>query len=160
MPVKKGKNCVGDELSRFKKGELHSGKGGKIVTNPKQAKAIALSACGQSKYAEQLQSIGYSEDIAIKVTEMLYGESPDWKQQFKTGDPGKNNQQNYEKDPWFERNDTRPADIDSRPGKQKGSQGKQKVNNDSEMLSAPSLPRSPVQPGPPSKEVFGLRALG
>jgi hypothetical protein len=160
MPIKKGKNCVGDELSRFKKGELHSGKGGKIVTNPKQAKAIALSACGQSKYAEQLQSIGYSEDIAIKVTEMLYGESPDWKQQFKTGNPGKNNQQNYEKDPWFERNDTRPADIDSRPGKQKGSQGKQKVNNDSEMLSAPSLPRSPVQPGPPSKEVFGLRALG
>ena len=44
MPVRKGPNCVGDELRRFKKGELHSGKSGKVVTDPKQAKAIALSA--------------------------------------------------------------------------------------------------------------------
>lgn len=160
MPVKKGEGCVGEELSRFKKGELHSGKGGKVVTDPKQAKAIALSACGQSRYAEQLQSMGYSEETADKVAEMLYGESLNWKQQFRTGNPGGNNKQNYEKDPWFQRNDDRPADIDSRPGKQKGNQGKQAVNDDSEMLSAPSLPRSPVQPGPPSKEVQGLRELG
>jgi hypothetical protein len=160
MPVKKGEGCVGEEMRRFHKGELHSGKGGKVVTRPKQAKAIALSACGQSKYAEQLQSIGYSEETSLKVAEMLYGESPDWAKQFKTGDPGRNNQQNYETDPWFIRNNNRPADIDSRPGKQKGTQGKQAVNDDSEMLSAPSLPRSPAQPGPPSKEVFGLRALG
>lgn len=113
-----------------------------------------------SKYVEQLQSMGYSEETSLKVTEMLYGESPDWKQQFKTGDPGKNNPQNYRVDPWFNRNNDRPADIDSRPGKQKGNQGKQAVNDDSEMLSPGSLPRSPVQPGPTSKEVFGLRALG
>ena len=160
MPVKKGEGCVGDEMRRFERGELHSGKGGKVVTDPKQAKAIALSACGQSKYSEQLQSMGYPEETASKVAEMLYGESPNWKQQFKTGNPGKNNQQNYQKDPWFQRNNDRPADIDSRPGKQKGNQGKQAVNDDSEMLSAPSLPRSPAQPGPTSKEVFGLRALG
>jgi hypothetical protein len=30
-------------MSDFKKGQLHSGKGGKIVKNPKQAKAILLS---------------------------------------------------------------------------------------------------------------------
>jgi hypothetical protein len=162
MPVSKGKNCVGDELSRFKKGELHSGKSGKIVTNPKQAKAIALSACGQSKYAEQLQSMGYSEETATKVTEMLYGESPDWKQQFKTGDPGKNNPQNYKVDPWFVRNDQsgRPLDIDSRPGKQKGDMGKQK-DNESGMISGVALPKGPGNPqGGSSKEVQGLRMLG
>jgi hypothetical protein len=170
MPVSKGKNCVKDEMHQWKHDGLHSGTGkkgkdGKLISYPsgkKQAIAVALSVCGKSKadHSESLQSLGYSEDTVNTVLDILYGESPDWKQQFKTGNPGKNNQQNYEKDPWFERNDTRPADIDSRPGKQKGSQGKQKVNNDSEMLSAPSLPRSPVQPGPPSKEVFGLRALG
>lgn len=34
---------VGDEMSRFKKGALHSGKGGKVVKDKKQALAIALS---------------------------------------------------------------------------------------------------------------------
>jgi hypothetical protein len=160
MPVKKGEGCVGDEMRRFERGELHSGKGGKVVTDPKQAKAIALSACGQSKYSEQLQSMGYPEETASKVAEMLYGESPNWKQQFKTGNPGKNNQQNYKVDPWFERNSGGPlADIDSSKGKQRGNMGKQ-ANNDAEMLSSVSLPRSPVQPGPTSKEVQGLRELG
>ena len=74
MPVRRGPDCVGEEMSRFKKGELHSGKGGKVVTNPKQAMAIALSACGQSKYAESLKSMGYSEDVASQVAEMLYAE--------------------------------------------------------------------------------------
>ena len=74
MPVHKGPDCVGEEMSRFKKGELHSGKGGKVVTDPKQAKAIALSACGQSKYAEMLKSLGYTEETANTVAEM-FGES-------------------------------------------------------------------------------------
>lgn len=30
-------------MKDFKEGTLHSGKGGKIVTNPRQAKAIQLS---------------------------------------------------------------------------------------------------------------------
>jgi hypothetical protein len=71
MPVHKGKDCVGEEMSRFKKGELHSGKGGKVVTDPRQAKAISLSACGQSKYAEMLQSIGYTEETAKEVAAMF-----------------------------------------------------------------------------------------
>lgn len=74
MPVQKGPDCVGEEMARFKRGELHSGKNGKVVTNPKQAQAIALSACGQSKYAESLQSMGYSEEVANQVAEMLYAE--------------------------------------------------------------------------------------
>lgn len=34
---------VGLVIREFKKGGLHSGKGGKVVTSPKQALAIALS---------------------------------------------------------------------------------------------------------------------
>ena len=36
-------------MREFKKGQLHSGKSGKIVKNPKQAIAIALSEAGKSK---------------------------------------------------------------------------------------------------------------
>jgi hypothetical protein len=39
MPFK----SISDEMHRFKKGKLHSGKGGRIVKNRKQAIAIALS---------------------------------------------------------------------------------------------------------------------
>lgn len=36
-------------MREFKEGTLHSGKGGKVVTNPKQGIAIALSETGVSK---------------------------------------------------------------------------------------------------------------
>jgi hypothetical protein len=36
-------------MKEFKKGKLHSGKSGKIVKNPKQAIAIALSEAKMSK---------------------------------------------------------------------------------------------------------------
>lgn len=39
MPFK----SVSDEMGKFKAGDLHSGRGGKVVTNPKQAIAISLS---------------------------------------------------------------------------------------------------------------------
>jgi len=71
MPVQKGPDCVGEEMRRFKSGDLHSGKSGKVVTNRKQALAIALSACGKSKYAETLKSLGYSEETANAVAEMF-----------------------------------------------------------------------------------------
>lgn len=45
----KNQNKVGKVMREFKKGELHSGKSGKIVKNPKQAIAIALSESGQSR---------------------------------------------------------------------------------------------------------------
>lgn len=44
------KKRVETEMHKFKEGDLHSGsKKGPVVTNPKQAIAIALSESGQSK---------------------------------------------------------------------------------------------------------------
>ena len=174
MPVNKGPNCVGEEMSRFKKGELHSGKGGKVVTDSRQARAIALSACGQSNYAEVLQSMGYSEEVANEVVAM-FGESLvksskhsvsstsfeeiNWKKQFEDGKgPGPENPENYK------------TGLSKKKGRGNlkisstgvaGNMGKQKVNNDSEMLSGVSLEKGPGNPqSGSSKEVFGLRALG
>jgi hypothetical protein len=45
----KSQKKVGKVMREFKKGELHSGKSGKIVRNPKQAIAIALSEAGMSR---------------------------------------------------------------------------------------------------------------
>lgn len=39
----KAKDKVGKVYSEFKAGKLHSGKGGPVVKNPKQAIAIAMS---------------------------------------------------------------------------------------------------------------------
>ena len=42
-PTKKQTAKAGKVMHEFKTGTLHSGKGGKVVKNPKQAIAIALS---------------------------------------------------------------------------------------------------------------------
>ena len=47
--TKKGKEKVGKVMTEWKEGTLHSGKGGKVVKDKKQAIAIALSEAGQSK---------------------------------------------------------------------------------------------------------------
>lgn len=49
MPVTPGPKGVEQEMKRFKEGNLHSGKGGKIVTSRKQAIAISLSEAGLSR---------------------------------------------------------------------------------------------------------------
>lgn len=41
--TKQGQAKVGKVMGEYKKGELHSGKNGKVVTNPKQAIAISIS---------------------------------------------------------------------------------------------------------------------
>jgi len=41
--TKAGQKKVGAVMHEFKTGTLHSGKGGKVVKNPKQAIAIAIS---------------------------------------------------------------------------------------------------------------------
>lgn len=155
MPVHKGPDCVGEEMSRFKKGEMHSGKGGKVVSNPKQAKAIALSACGQSKYSEVLQSMGFSASVSDEVTAMFA--EIDWAKQFDTGKgPGPEKPENYHTGL-----STKKGRGQLRIGKGPGDMGKLKVNSDSEMLSGPALEKGPGNPqGGSSKEVFGMRMLG
>jgi len=49
MATKKQTAKVGKVMHEFKTGTLHSGKGGKIVKNPKQAIAISLSEAGIKK---------------------------------------------------------------------------------------------------------------
>jgi len=174
MPVQKGKDCVGNEMERFHKGALHSGKGGKIVTDPKQAKAIALSACGESKYSETLRSMGFPAETAEAVVEM-FSESflkkskssvssssfdeVDWGKQFQTGKgPGPEKPENYHTG--LSKKKGRGQLQISATGS-KGDLGKRKVNNDAEMLSPVSYPKGPGNPqGGSSKEVFGMRALG
>lgn len=41
--TKAGQKKVGKVMSEYKEGTLHSGKGGKVVKNPKQAIAIAMA---------------------------------------------------------------------------------------------------------------------
>ena len=85
---------VGKVMREFKKGELHSGKSGKIVKNPKQAIAIALSEAGKSRkpmatggsvtsnknsysrseygnlvdHSQFLNSDGYAQSVDIEIT--------------------------------------------------------------------------------------------
>ena len=157
MPVQKGPGCVGREMELFHKGQLHSGKSGKVVTNPKQAKAIALSACGESKYSEVLQSMGFPADVSEEVVAMFA--EVDWAKQFRTGKgPGPEKEDNY-KTGKVEGVSPTKAQI----GKvgPKGDMGRQKVNTESEMLSPVAYPKGPGNPqGGSSKEVFGLRMLG
>ena len=153
MPVQKGPGCVGREMELFHKGQLHSGKSKKVVTDPKQARAIALSACGESKYAEFLQGLGYSPECSQEVTAMFA--EVDWAKEFETGKgPGPKNKMNYEKDEWF---DSRPKQL--MPKKWQKDNPKQ---NDEAMMIGPGV--YPVQPADwsyePTKQVKGLAMLG
>jgi hypothetical protein len=65
--MKKPKNKIGKVMGEFKRGALHSGsKSGPKVTNPKQAKAIALSEARKAgadipeKKARNKRMAGYS----------------------------------------------------------------------------------------------------
>ena len=45
----KAEKKISKVMREYKAGELHSGKGGKVVKNPKQAVAIALSQAEKAK---------------------------------------------------------------------------------------------------------------
>jgi hypothetical protein len=49
MATKKQTNKMGKVMGEYKEGTLHSGKGGPVVKNRKQAIAISLSEAGLSK---------------------------------------------------------------------------------------------------------------
>jgi hypothetical protein len=52
MKMTKAAKKIGKVMGEYKSGTLHSGAGGKVVKNPKQAIAIALSEAGKSKPAK------------------------------------------------------------------------------------------------------------
>ena len=49
----KAQKKVSKVMREYKSGTLHSGKGGKVVKNKKQAIAIALSEAGMAKKAKK-----------------------------------------------------------------------------------------------------------
>jgi hypothetical protein len=49
MTTEKQREKVHEVMHEFKEGDLHIGKSGKTVKNPKQAIAIAMSESGQSR---------------------------------------------------------------------------------------------------------------
>jgi hypothetical protein len=51
MKMNKTQKKIGKVMGEFKEGTLHSGKGGKVVKDPKQAIAIAISeAAKKARY--------------------------------------------------------------------------------------------------------------
>jgi len=46
--MNKAQKKIGKVMGEYKEGKLHSGKGGKVVKNPRQAIAIAMSKAGKS----------------------------------------------------------------------------------------------------------------
>ncbi|NDE12726.1 MAG: hypothetical protein EBZ99_03730 [Actinobacteria bacterium] len=73
----KGQKKVGKVMREFKKGELHSGKSGKIVKNPKQAIAIALSEAGMSR---KKMATGGSVTQSSSESRSAYGTQVDFSQ--------------------------------------------------------------------------------
>lgn len=49
----KAQKKISKVMTEFKEGTLHSGKGGKVVKNPRQAVAIALNSAGVSKLTKK-----------------------------------------------------------------------------------------------------------
>ena len=48
MKISEAAKKIGKVMGEFKDKTLHSGKGGKVVKNPKQAVAIAMSEAGKA----------------------------------------------------------------------------------------------------------------
>jgi hypothetical protein len=53
MKMTKSQKKVKKVMGEYKEGTLHSGKGGKVVKNPRQAVAIALNSAGVSKLTKK-----------------------------------------------------------------------------------------------------------
>jgi hypothetical protein len=116
------KDKMGKVMHEFKRGQLHSGTGkkgkkGPVVKSRQQAIAIGIS---ESKHVEQLVAMGYSEEAAFAVASFIESQ--------KAADEVE--QHSLE------------ADIDSKPGKQKGAQGKSKQDPQGSIAQFPTVPHS------------------
>jgi hypothetical protein len=67
---------VSTVMKKFKKGKLHSGKSGKIVKNPKQAIAIALSEAKMSKKGKKIMKKTKKEKVSSSSTDKMFIEQP------------------------------------------------------------------------------------
>lgn len=150
MPVNpESKTCVSDEMRRWKSGQLHSGSGGIVPVTPKgrrQALAISLNVCKRSSFEESLSSLGFSQESSRRVANLL-STVPDWPKQFETGIqdrklPKENKTTIAVGLPDF--------DIDNRPGKQKGDQGKQRKQSSLTISPIATIGGNPQQ-GPRSR---------
>ena len=133
------KDKMGKVMHEFKRGQLHSGTGkkgkkGKVVKSREQAIAIGLS------YVEKLMGLGYSEAAALAVTDFIESQ--------KAADEVEQN--------------SLEGDIDARPGKQKGTQGKQKQDQQDSIATFPTVPHSegPMVKARKGKCPTGTRSVG
>jgi hypothetical protein len=106
-----------------------------------------------SNFSERLSLIGFSQSALNKAEDMLV-KLPDWGKHHRSGKTGASIKRE---------NKTTLAvglpgmDIDNRPGKQSGSQGKHKQEG-SRSLSPVAVPRGNPQQGPRSRsDLTGLR---
>jgi hypothetical protein len=68
---------VSTVMKKFKKGKLHSGKSGKIVKNPKQAIAIALSEAKMSKKRKKIMKKKLKKKkFPVLLTDKMFVEQP------------------------------------------------------------------------------------
>jgi hypothetical protein len=146
-------------MRKFKAKQLHSGTGVEgekrgIVKSRKQAVAIALSACGKADYSDSLKGLGFSEESADFVAQMI--SDSEWAKQFETGSmKGPSNNGGGT----IKAKGLSNLDIDSRPSKQKGNQGKVTQDGGQEGLMPAALPKGNPQPGPRSIEQKGFKAF-
>ena len=89
---------------------------------------------------------GFTTESLAAVEEMLYGESR-WKEQFLTG---KTTDKLSREDKTTIAQGLQNMDIDSRPGRQRGNEGKQKEQS-SDSISPVALPKGNPQQGPRSR---------
>lgn len=123
LPPRHGVNAHKDKMGKvmheFKRGRLHSGTGkkgrkGKVVKSRAQAIAIGLS------YAEKLMAMGYSEEAALAVASFI-------ESQQAADEVAQNSLE---------------GDIDSKPGKQRGAQGKRKQDPQGSIATFPTVPHA------------------